>query len=54
MNWNSRNIAIGVLFIIFALVCLSAILKHHFDSYYIVGTFLFTFLAIAFLKRAKR
>ena len=51
MNWNKRNIAIGILFIVFTLVCLSAILKGHYNSYYVVGTAIFAFFAVAFLKK---
>lgn len=54
MNWNKRNIAVGIMFIILALVCLSAILRHKYDSYYITGVVIFTIVALGFLKRARK
>lgn len=54
--WDKRNIAVGIMFALFAAFCIFAMLKGDLGrgSYTITGAFVFTIIAIAFFKRAKK
>lgn len=52
--WNKKNIAVGIMFAIFAIVCALSLLQGNRESYNIIGTVVFVLVSIAFLKRARK
>lgn len=53
MKWDKRYLFIGILFLILAVNCVAFLIHKDFSTYYVSGLVIFTFLGIAFIRRAK-
>lgn len=54
MNWNKRDLIVGIMFIIFDLFCLGFLIKGGISSYLVSALVVFTFAGVAFIKKARR